>query len=31
MPEKVAELRKAYDEWNAKNIAPMWRRPAGGG
>jgi arylsulfatase A-like enzyme len=26
MPEKVAELRKAYDEWNAKNIAPMWQR-----
>jgi arylsulfatase A-like enzyme len=31
MPEKVAELRKAYDEWNAKNIAPMWRRSEGAG
>jgi arylsulfatase A-like enzyme len=31
MPEKVAELRKAYDEWNARNIAPMWRRSEGTG
>jgi arylsulfatase A-like enzyme len=26
MPEKVAELRAAYDAWNAGNIDPLWRR-----
>ncbi len=24
MPEKVKELRAAYEEWNAKNIPPKW-------
>jgi len=24
MPEKVKELKEAYDEWNAKNIPPKW-------
>ncbi len=26
MPEKVAELRAAYDAWNGGNIDPLWRR-----
>lgn len=29
MPEKVAELRAAYDAWNAGNIDPLWRRSEG--
>ncbi|MFM1868705.1 MAG: hypothetical protein RL591_2113 [Planctomycetota bacterium] len=29
MPEKVAELRAAYDAWNARNIAPLWTRSEG--
>jgi arylsulfatase A-like enzyme len=29
MPEKVAELRAAYDAWNKANIAPQWRRSEG--
>lgn len=31
MPEKVAELRAAYDAWNAGNIDPLWRRSEGRG
>ncbi len=31
-PDKVQELRAAYDAWNANNIAPRWgTRRAGGG
>lgn len=26
MPEKVAELKADWDNWNAKNIAPLWER-----
>jgi arylsulfatase A-like enzyme len=29
MPEKVAELRAAYDAWNAGNIDALWRRSEG--
>lgn len=29
MPEKVAELRAAYDAWNAANIDPLWLRSQG--
>lgn len=29
MPRKVAELRAAYDAWNAGNIDPLWRRSEG--
>ena len=29
MPEKVAELRAAYDAWNAGNIDALWRRSGG--
>jgi arylsulfatase A-like enzyme len=25
MPGKVAELRAAYDQWNALNITPLWK------
>jgi arylsulfatase A-like enzyme len=31
MPEKVAELRAAYDAWNAGNIDALWRRSEGRG
>lgn len=31
MPEKVAELRAAYDAWNAGNINALWRRSEGQG
>jgi hypothetical protein len=31
MPEKVAELRAAYEAWNAGNIDPLWRRSEGRG
>lgn len=24
-PEKLKELQNAYDEWNARNVAPKWR------
>jgi len=30
-PEKVKELQSAYDEWNAKNIPPRWKRGGGRG
>lgn len=26
-PEQVEALKKAYDEWNSKNIAPLWVPP----
>jgi len=26
-PDKVKEMRAAYETWNAKNIAPLWNRP----
>ncbi len=29
MPEKVSELRAAYDAWNAGNTDPLWRRSEG--
>jgi len=31
MPETVAELRAAYDAWNAGNIDALWRRSEGRG
>jgi arylsulfatase A-like enzyme len=24
-PQRVAELSRAWDEWNARNITPIWR------
>ncbi|MGE3780335.1 MAG: sulfatase-like hydrolase/transferase [Pirellulaceae bacterium] len=24
-PDRVQQLRKAWDEWNAKNVEPLWR------
>ncbi len=27
-PEKVAELSRAWDAWNAKNVAPLWHGAA---
>jgi len=28
-PERVKEMQSAYDEWNAKNIPPLWRQGGG--